>query len=191
MPKKQTKTKTKKKDSKPKEIVINNDFSYVSPADGKTYTMTVKEKLFSDYYLEFKGDGVDAVFEAGYKVKSARVASAIAYENLRKPHIIAYVNSKLEEAGFNDDGVYKQHLFLVNQHADLKSKAKGIDMFYKLKGSYAPDKSVNLNIDQQVMSDEDIKKLALELNNQLKNGHNTGKSKSGNGSVAGAVGKKV
>lgn len=131
----------KKRNYNPEDIEINADFSYVSPADGKTYRMTIKEKSFCDAYLEFKGDGVDAVYEAGYEVKNALVAAAISHENLRKPNLIAYINAQLEEAGFNDDHVYKQHLFLVNQHADLKSKAKGIEMFYKLKGSYAPEKS--------------------------------------------------
>mgnify|MGYP001563210078 FL=1 len=123
-------------------VQINPDFSFKSALDGKTYRMTVKEKAFADGYLEFKGDGVSAVFNAGYKARNSLVASSIAYENLRKPHIIAYVNSKLEEYGFNDDAVFKQHLFLLQQHSDLKAKAKAIEMFYKLKGLNAPDKSV-------------------------------------------------
>lgn len=142
-------------------LIINDDFSYISPKDGKTYRMTIKERLFCDAYLEFKGDGVDAVFEAGYKAKNALVAAAIAHENLRKPNLIAYINSKLEEAGFNDDEVYKQHLFLLNQHSDFKSKAKAIEMYYKLKGSFAPEKSVNVNID--VKSTERTKELARRL----------------------------
>lgn len=119
---------------KPAEPILNEDFSYVSPADGKTYTMTMKERLFADYYLEFFGNGVQAVFNAGYDVKNARVAAAIAYENLRKPHIIGYINSLLEERGFNDDNVEKQHMFILQQHADLKVKAKAIEMYYKLRG---------------------------------------------------------
>jgi len=131
-------TQKQKKDTP--DLVINDDFSYISDKDGKTYTMTLKEQLFCDYYLEFKGDGVDAVYEAGYEVKNAKVAAAISYENLRKPNLIAYIDSKLEECGFNDESVKKQHLFLLNQHADFKTKAKAIDMFYRLKGDYAPEK---------------------------------------------------
>lgn len=162
-------------------LVINDDFSYISPADGKTYKMTILQKLFCDHYLEFKGDGVNAVFKAGYNVKNAKEASAISWENLQKPNLIAYINHSLEEAGFNDDNVYKQHLFLVNQHADFPSKAKAIDMFYKLKGNYAPEKSVNLNI--EVEASNEIKDLAKKVNDVYR-----GTSVSSNGGDAGAVG---
>lgn len=136
--KKQTTIKNRKYSAE--DVVVNDDFSFVSPSDGKTYKMTLKEQSFCEAYLEFKGDGVDAVFEAGYEAKNALVAAGIAYENLRKPNLIAYINSKLEEYGFNDDAVFKQHLYVLQQHADLKSKVKAIDMFYKLKGTYAPEK---------------------------------------------------
>jgi len=113
---------------------VNKTCSYVSQADGKTYTITMKERLFCEHYLEQYGNGVQAVYKAGYKVKNAIVASGIAYENLRKPHIYSYINSLLEERGYNDDNVAKQHAFLLQQHADLKTKAKAIEMYYKLRG---------------------------------------------------------
>jgi phage terminase small subunit len=124
----------------PAEVVINDDFSYISPKDGKTYTLTQKEKLFCECYLQFFGNGVQAVFEAGYKVKNAKVAAAIAYENLRKPHLMAYIDTLLEEYGFNDENVERQHRYVLNQYADLAAKNKAIDMYYKLRGSYAPEK---------------------------------------------------
>jgi hypothetical protein len=124
---------------------LNDDFSYISAADGKTYTMTIKERLFCEYYLEFKGDGVDAIKEAGYDVKNNIVAAAMSYENLRKPHLMAYVNALLEEYGFNDDHVEKQHMFLLQQHADLKTKAKAIEMYYRLRGKF-PKESPDINL---------------------------------------------
>lgn len=164
------------------ELIINPDFSYVSPKDGKTYKMTIKEKLFCDYYLDFKGDGVDAVFEAGYEAKNAMVAAAISYENLRKPNLIAYINSKLEEAGFNDDEVYKQHLFLLNQHADLKTKAKAVEMYYKLKGINAPEKSVSLNVNAEVeVNNPDVQEANRVLNEYFRN------KRPGNGDVSSPV----
>lgn len=126
--------------TKQSEAGLNEDFSYVSAKDGKTYNLTPKERLFAEHYLEFYGNGVQAVFTAGYECKNAKVAAAIAYENLRKPHIIAYIDSRLVEYGFSDENVEKQHLFTLNQFADLASKNKAIDMFYKLKGKYAAEK---------------------------------------------------
>lgn len=108
--------------------------------DGIDYKLTLKEKKFVEAYLDFSGNGVEAVFQAGYKPKNALVAKSIAWENLTKPHIIAYVDLKLEDYGFDDKNVEKQHLFTLNQFADLTAKNKAIDMFYKRKGSYAPEK---------------------------------------------------
>ena len=114
--------------------------------DGKRYRLSQQEKKFCEDYLEFKGNGTEAAWE-NYKCKNMKVASAIAYENLRKPQIIAYVDLKLEDYGFNDENVKKQHLFTLQQFADLAQKNKAIDMFYKLKGSYAPEEiKVKLNI---------------------------------------------
>jgi hypothetical protein len=130
----------KKKNST--SIQVNDDFSYVSPIDGRVWRMTMKERRFCDAYLDFKADGVSAVYAAGYACKNANVAKGIAYNNLTKPNLIAYINSRLEETGFNDDLVMKQHLFLMQQHANLPAKAKAVEMYYKLKGLNAPDKSI-------------------------------------------------
>jgi len=139
-------------DKKTKEnIVVDSENSQeklleFTGLDGKNYHLTFKQKKFCLKYLELYGNGTQACIEAGYNCYTAggnisyRLAAAIASENLTKPNIYAYVNLKMEEYGFNEDNVMKQHLFLINQHADLPAKAKGIDMFYKIKGSYAPEK---------------------------------------------------
>jgi hypothetical protein len=139
------KTKNKKAAALPEaqeELIINDDFSYISPKDGKTYTMSLKEQAFCEYYLEFSGNGVQAIFEAGYKVHDPKVAAVMAHENLRKPNLMAYIDTLLEKYGFSDENVEKQHLFVLNQFADLQAKNKAIEMFYKLRGSYAPEKKV-------------------------------------------------
>jgi hypothetical protein len=124
----------KKKDTKNNEGIFK-----FTGEDNKEYRLTVKEKLFCIRYLEERGNGTQAAFEI-YDCKNMKVAASVAYENLRKPHIIAFVNSKLNEYGFNDDNVKKQHLYTLNQFADLAQKNKAVDMFYKLKGEYAPEK---------------------------------------------------
>lgn len=132
--------------------------------DGKQYTLTLRQQLFCEKYLEFRGNGVQAIFESGYKVKNARVAAAIASENLTKPNIIAYVNSQLEKYGFNDDNVTREHLFLINQYSDLQAKNKAVDMYYKLKGTYAPEKTVTVAF----TPDSNTVKVADEYEKKLK-----------------------
>ena len=173
-------SKSNKTRDLPSEIVVNDDFSHVSPRDGKTYKMTMKEKAFCEEYVSMYGNGVEAIIEAGYDVwkkdkdgnklyPNRKLAAVMAYENLSKPHICSYVDSLLEEHGFNDDNVSKQHLFLLNQHSDYKSKAKAVDMFYQLKGKYAPVKStsVNLNLDVEA-KDPVIDKLREEFNEKAR-----------------------
>lgn len=46
--------------------------------------------------------------------------------------------------------------------ADNKARKDALDMAYKLRGSYAPEKSLNVNIDVEVS--DDIKELAKKLN---------------------------
>ncbi len=128
--------------------------------DGKTYNLQFKQKRFAECYLRNGGNGSQAIIEAGYRVNhknktgedtgvpNRNLAKVMAYEELRKPHITSLINAKLEEYGFNDDSVKEQHLFLLNQHADLKMKAKAVDMFYKLKGKYPKkiESDVNINV---------------------------------------------
>ena len=119
--------------------------------DGKNYTIEYKQKLFCEYYLEFKGNRIDAMIEAGYDVyfKSHGVSTGVVNRNmaatmaakmLRKVHIFAYITLKLKEYGFDDDNVEKQHLFLINQFDDLSTKGRMIDSYYKLKGKFPNDK---------------------------------------------------
>lgn len=56
-----------------------------------------------------------------------------AKELLTNDSIIQRVNQLLEEDGFSDTNVDKQHLFLINQYADLSTKMKGIEHYNKLK----------------------------------------------------------
>ena len=99
-------------------------------------TLSLKQKHFCDYYLEGNGNATEAVIKAGYKVKNKTVAKSIASENLTKPYIIKYLNSLLETDGLNDTVVSLQLFFIITQSADLSAKLRGIDIYFKLKGSY-------------------------------------------------------
>jgi hypothetical protein len=114
--------------------------------------LTIKQKLFCQYYIETLGNGTEAVLRAGYKLNKKNgspdrmLAKSIASENLTKPHILTYINSLLEKAGLNDENVAAQHWFLVNQSTDLSVKARAIDMYYRLKGKYTQTSSVDIEV---------------------------------------------
>jgi len=82
----------------------------------------------------------------------------MAYENLRKPKIQEDIKSIEEQ--IPDELLVEKHNALLKKidekgQIDVQAVAKGLDMAYKVKGSYAPDKNINININQE-MSPEAI-----------------------------------
>ena len=139
MPKKQTKKGRKTKSKAGKET---RGFFKFKALDGKKYKLTLKEKKFSELYLEFSGNGVQAALDA-FEITGKNAyqnAKSMAYEYLTKPHLIAYITLKLEEYGYTDDNIDKQNLFLINQFSSLQAKARGIEIYNKQKGRNAPEK---------------------------------------------------
>lgn len=144
------------------ETIVNGDFSFVGK-DGKTYTLQFKQRRFVECYLANGGNGTQAIIDAGYSVNHKKgentgapnrsLAKVMAYEELRKPHITSLIHAKMEEYGFTDDSVNKQHLFLLNQFADLDVKMKAIDIFYKLKGRYPKKDKAEVNVNTFSLAD--------------------------------------
>lgn len=123
--------------------------------DKKKYKMSLLEKKFCEFYLEFDGCGPDAYEAAGFECKDRRVAISGAYNLLQRERVSAYINKILDDQGFEDKNVAKQHLFLINQHADLAAKGRGVDMYYKLGGKYAAEK-VKFVDENEELTDEEI-----------------------------------
>lgn len=124
--------------------------------DGLEYSITFKEKLFVEAYLTFRGNSVDAIISAGYDIRkkdqngqringlyNRKLASVIAYELLKKPQITSYIKTLYEKYGYTDEAVERELLYMINQQADLKTKAKAIDMYLNLKAKY-PAKKLDL-----------------------------------------------
>jgi hypothetical protein len=137
-------------DSKPKTASKPRDFIFFD-SSGNEQRLTPMQQKFCVSYLESYGDSFNAIIEAGYDVykrdKNGKISyeynsnliRSMARENLSKPSIIAFIAVHLKEYGFNDENVNLQHMFLINQHADLAAKKGGIDMYYKVHGKYAAD----------------------------------------------------
>lgn len=68
--------------------------------------------------------------------------------------------------------------------ADAQIQAKALDLAYKLRGDYAPTKSVNLNVDVEV--DDVIKQATIELNEIHR-----GTSEPSNGEVTSSMGTEA
>lgn len=68
--------------------------------------------------------------------------------------------------------------------ADTQAMKGALEMAYKIKGSFAPEKTVNLNI--EVEADDEVKKLADQIN-----ALHRGTSITGDGVASSVVGKKI
>ena len=133
--------------------------------------LTLKQERFCQMYVseKFFGNGTRAYQEA-YKKKDPDTGKEIkvlygiagtgAKDNLIKPNIVKRINVLLEKEGFSNENVDKQHLFLINQHADFKTKMSAIKEYNVLKKRI--DKGGNVVVPIQI----NIGKILDELENE-------------------------
>lgn len=122
--------------------------------------LTIKQKAFADEYLINGGNATQAAIKAGYSKKTAYV---IGKENLRKPHIAKYIDSRLKpiekKRKVNSDDAleeliniwqgetqvsFSKHINRLKKNKvtkdmqyeytpDLESKIKALDLYLKYK----------------------------------------------------------
>ncbi len=144
---------TKKKASPPKKAVKTKK-EPKKPAKTEKKKLTVKERKFVGRYIE-TGNATKAADDAGFKSKSRGGLRAIASEKLKKLRLP--IKELMERLGLDDvhlltkldqgldAGVVKtaSHLGTITDqrvYTDFETRARYLDMAFKLRGSYAPDK---------------------------------------------------
>ena len=127
--------------------------------------LTKKEKGFVKDFVK-TGNGVKAALK-NYNTTDYSTAGNIASENLNKPKIINAVKSLADR--IPDELVIERHIDLLNARTilgqlDPTAVKAGVDMAYKLKGSYAPDKIKHSGIvafgELENLTNEELAKLA-------------------------------
>lgn len=126
-----------------------------------------------------KGEnGTNAVLN-NYDTESENTASSIASENLRKPKIVEAIKSYADR--IPDELLERVHLegleagkIIIKDEQkvlepDYPTRHKYLDTAYKLKGSYAPEKSLNLDLNVDITNPEALK-LAQEYEEAIKKG---------------------
>lgn len=110
--------------------------------------LSENESLFIQCYFDQSsptfGNGTQSAIEAlgedAFKTENGNInynlAGVRAYDMLRMAKIYTAGKELLNRQGFNDTSVEAQHTFLINQSAELGTKAKAIDMYYKLMNKY-------------------------------------------------------
>jgi len=130
-------------------------------------------KIFNSQDRELFGNGTKTYIEV-YKPDMTRKgaynsASASASQILRNIKVINRINELLEEQGFNDENVEKQHLYLLNQHEDKGIKMRAIDSYYKLKGKNEATKIIISNEDNN-SAEETLNKFLNEDSRNIEGG---------------------
>lgn len=139
---KATKAEKKKEQIEKKAQSLAVYYRNPSPVGEKLNVQQIEFcQLFTDYNIELFGNGARcylAVYGAEYFRKNRErmeysVAASAASRLLTNVKIIAYINTLLEEGGFNDVNIDKQLLFIINQNGDLRAKLGGIREFNNLR----------------------------------------------------------
>ena len=110
--------------------------------------LTKKERLFVREYAKTE-NGTQAVLKA-YDVENPKIAGVIATQNLNKLRIGEAVKVEIKRLAdrIPDDLIEEKHLALLNKldekgDIDTHAVSKGLEMAYKVKGSYKTDDEGN------------------------------------------------
>ncbi len=139
--------------------------------------LSKKEKGFVKDFVE-TGNGVQSALN-NYDTESYSTAGVIAHDNLKKPKIINAIQEALPDellATVHLEGLKASKTYQGKDddsetilEPDYAVRHKYLDSAYKLKGLYAPEKSINLNVEAEITNPE-AKKLAEKYEEELKKG---------------------
>lgn len=129
--------------------------------------LSKKEKGFVKDYTE-TGSGVEAILN-NYDTEDRKVAAVMASQKLATDKIQNAIAQRLP-----DELLATKHLALLNKidkegEIDVQAVSKGLDLAYKVKGTYAPEKSIALNVNANI-TDPKAKELADKYEEELKKG---------------------
>ena len=140
--------------------------------------LTKKQKGFVKDYVRTNKNGVQSALK-NYNTNDYSTAGMIASDNLKKPKIQEAIKSIADQ--IPDSLLVEKHLELLTvpkitkttfkdevteteESIDVQAISKGLDMAYKIKGTYAPEKikhSVSFG-DVEKLSNDELKRLINE-----------------------------
>lgn len=148
--------------------------------------LTHKEKGFVKDIVKGK-TGTQAALN-NYDTESYGTAGVIAHENLKKPKIISALEEALPDellAQVHKEGLFaSKPIYLTDSESGDKTKIdeepdyavrhKYLDTAYKLKGNYAPEKSININAQFNLENKEEVETIASKVLEQMRNDESNG-----------------
>jgi len=122
----------------------------------------------------------DMLVKVGYAINTAEVKSKEIIEQKG-------VQEELAKLGFDPENAKRVVGEILNSGED-PNRLKAADMIFKVNGSYAPEKSINVNV--SMIDDKAIQDLANELNSKMLHVHER-PSISSNGIVPSSMAEEV
>ncbi len=92
--------------------------------------LTIKQKKFADEYIK-NGNSTQSAINAGY---SEKTAAEMGYENLRKPHIKAYIDGRMKE--LEEEAIADQKEILKGLTRQARREEKEYQVVVIQKPSY-------------------------------------------------------
>lgn len=141
--------------------------------------LTMLQEAFCQMYIskdsEVFGNGVQCYLEIyggeylknTHKIMPYMTAVSSASRLLTNVKIIGRINELLEIGGFTNENVDKQHLFLINQHADLKTKLGAIKEFNSLKGRVNRQTIQPTFVNINVLNNPDVKSKLKDFEDEM------------------------
>lgn len=129
-------------------------------------TQAVKKvyKTKSETYARLKGHKNITKYNTEIQEVKRSLADRIPDDLVNEKHI-ALLNKKEVKRTFNAE--LGEWIEVETGDVDTQAVSKGLDMAYKLKGSYAAEKSINLNIDAEITNPNAVQ-LAKDFEEKLK-----------------------
>lgn len=128
----------------------------------KENKLNVKQELFCKFYIESKGNGVNAYMQA-YWTKNYETAKVGASRMITNDNISKKIYEKLRESWFNDFYIDLELLGLIKQDKNPQVKLRAIEVYNRLSGR---DCNIKFMRNEPSITDEEkaqVEKL-LELN---------------------------
>ena len=128
---------------------------------------TLKQKKVAKLIIE--NSTLEEPLNAGQIVEKSRYSKSMQI----KPGLV--INSQgvmdaLDDYGFNENNAKRVVAeILLNEEVDPSNRLKASQEVFKVHGSYAPEKSVTLNVKTDVKEIGELEAMRLEYEEKLKN----------------------
>lgn len=137
---------------------------------------TAKQKKALSKMIKNNGNVSKAMREAGYSKNTSKtpkkLTESAGFKELLETHLpdtlLMEKHAELLTVPKKVRKFVKGELEMEYEELDSQAISKGLDMAYKIKGKYAPEKSINFNVNADVTHNKKAQKVADKYEEELR-----------------------